>query len=498
MRKLFKISMALVLALLLGFPLSFGNVELFPDALSKAQALSAGKDPVGTNIIVKIAKEKNIAVVNVSVKAKKQNVVQRPRGPQRRGPRGPRGPGGPGGKNDFYDRFQDFFDRFPEQRPRGGTGSGFIIDPEGLILTNHHVVENAESIVVTYDDDKEYDAELIGSDSKTDVALIKIIQEGDSKVKFTHLSLGNSDNLEVGEWVVAIGNPFGLSHTVTTGIVSAKGRNIGAGPYDEFIQTDASINPGNSGGPLLNMDGDVIGINTAIISGNTGGNVGIGFAIPINMTKSIIKDLKETGKVTRGWLGVMIQRITPELAASLGLKGHDGALVGDVIPGSPAAEAGVKRGDVILKFNDVAVKKMEELPKIVAGTRPGQVIPVQIIRDGKEKSLNVTIARLKSKEEKVASLGVNLGATVQDITPELAESMNLDSSAGVLVSEVTPGQPAKESGLRRGDVILEVNRNPVNNVNEFNQAVIKTQKKGTVLMLVKRDGNTIYVAVKLG
>ncbi len=498
MRKLFKIPLALILALLVGLPVSFGGEGFSPNALSKAQAMSADKNPVGSNIIVKIAKEKNLAVVNVSVKAKKQNVSQKFRGPQRRGPRAPRGPGGPGGQNDFYDKFQDFFDRFPEQRPRGGTGSGFLIDPTGLILTNHHVVENAESIMVTYDDDKEYEAELVGSDSKTDVALIRIVQEGDKKEDFTYLTLGDSDTLEVGEWVVAIGNPFGLSHTVTTGIVSAKGRNIGAGPYDEFIQTDASINPGNSGGPLLNMNGDVIGMNTAIISGNTGGNVGIGFAIPINLTKSIIKDLKETGKVTRGWLGVMIQRITPELAASLGLTGDDGALVGDVIPESPAAGAGIQRGDVILKFNNIEIKKMEELPKIVAGTRPDQVVPVLVIRDGHEKSLNVTIARLKSKEEKVASLDNKLGATVQNITPELAESLNLDSSAGVLVSEVAPGQPAKVSGLRRGDIILEVNRNPVNNVDEFNQAVIKTQKKGTALMLVKRDGTTIYVAVKLG
>jgi serine protease Do len=363
------------------------------------------------------------------------------------------------------------------------------------------VVEGADEITVLLEangNEKEYTATLIGSDEKTDIALIKINVDPNKPEEFPFLNLGSSKNLEVGEWVMAIGNPFGLSHTVTVGVVSALGRSIGAGPYDEFIQTDASINPGNSGGPLINIEGDVIGINTAIISGNTGGNVGIGFAIPINIAKGILKDLKENGSVTRGWLGVMIQKITPELAKSFGLNQSEGALVGDVIPDGPAFKGGVKRGDVIVRFNGEDVKDMEDLPKIVAATTPNSVVDVEVIREGSKKTLQVTIEVLKDSQPLVVAKTADpLGMQVQDITKELAQSLQLEDTEGVLVSDVTPGNSAAESGIRRGDVIAEMNRQPVNSLQDY-QGLLGSVKKGaSVLFLVKRRGTTIYIAVKV-
>ena len=386
----------------------------------------------------------------------------------------------------------------PDQRPRGGTGSGFIIDPEGFILTNFHVVEGAEEINVTLEDDKEYTAELIGSDSKTDIALIKISRETGDKTPFPFLKLGDSGKLEVGEWVLAIGNPFGLSHTVTVGVVSALSRNINAGPYDEFIQTDASINPGNSGGPLMNIKGDVIGINTAIISGNSGGNVGIGFAIPINIAKGILKDLKEKGNVTRGWLGVMIQKITPELAKSFGLKDSKGALVGDVIPDGPAFKAGIKRGDVIVSFDKQPVDEVDALPKIVAKTVPERSVKVEVVRDGKAKVFDITIEVLKDAGNVVVAKSDPVGVQVQDITPELMKSLKLESKDGVLVSDVTADGAAGEAGVRRGDVITEINRVSINTVSDYNQVISSAKKGSTVLFLVHRGKSTIFIAIKIG
>ncbi len=457
--------------------------------INSAIALSGGNGPLGSNIFVEIAKKENPSVVNVSIKSKRKSV----RSPRRR-------PNGPNEKG--QDPFRDFYDRFfgekGNERPKRGMGSGFVIDEEGHILTNHHVIEGADEIKVTFQDDKEYTAKLIGADSKTDIALIKILlKEGEEK-KFPFLELGNSEDLEVGEWVMAIGNPFGLAHTVTVGVVSAKGRNIGAGPYDDFIQTDASINPGNSGGPLINIKGRVVGINTAIISGNTGGNVGIGFALPINLARNILEDLKEHGSVTRGWLGVMIQKITPELANSFGLEQSEGALVGDVIPNSPASKGGIERGDVIVKFNNKDVVEMEMLPKIVAGTSPGKTVPVEVVREGAKKIINITIEVLQDGEEKVASLADPLGLQVQDITPELAQTLELEDSEGVLVADVQAGDAAGEAGVRRGDVISEVNRKPVKSMADYKSVTSKLKKGSTVLLLVKRGGSTIYIAVKTG
>ncbi len=376
MARKFKTAFALFILLLL--PLSYGIGTSGFFSADSAFALSTKANPVGTNLIVEIAKKQNPAVVFITSKTK----FQPAKGNGRQF--APPFKGGP-----FT----------PPPLPGNGTGTGFIIDHEGYILTNNHVVKGADIIKVTLQNEKEYEARLIGSDPKTDVALIKIIQENGEHASFPFISMGNSEEVEVGEWVVAIGNPFGLSHTVTTGVVSAKGRNIGSGPYDEFIQTDASINPGNSGGPLLNMNGDVIGINTAIFSGS-GGNVGIGFALPINMAKAILDDLKQKGKVTRGWLGVMIQRITPELQESFKLENARGALVSDIIPNSPADRGGMKRGDVITRFDGVEIASMETLPKQVASIKPGISVKVEVIREGKSRMLDIKIEAMK--EEKPA------------------------------------------------------------------------------------------------
>ncbi len=476
---------SLVFVFLLPFGLVVSPGTLF--------ALSSHTQPLASNIFVEIAKKQNPAVVNVSTKAKAETAHKNFRVP-RPGP----------GQNKSPDPFRDFYDRFfgerPNQRPKRGMGSGFVIDKEGHILTNYHVIEEAGEIVVILDDngtEKEYTATLVGSDPKTDIALIKINRESGDNKDFPFLRLGSSENLEVGEWVVAIGNPFGLSHTVTVGVVSALGRSIGAGPYDEFIQTDASINPGNSGGPLINIEGDVIGINTAIISGNTGGNVGIGFAIPIDIAKGILKDLRERGTVTRGWLGVMIQKITPDLAKSFGLSQSEGALVGDVIPDGPAAKGGVKRGDVIVMFDGQQVKDMEDLPKIVAATRPNSVVDVEVIRDGSRMTLSVSIELLEDSQETVVAKADPLGLQVQDITEELAQSLKLESVEGVLVSDVTAGNAAAEAGIRRGDVISEMNRSIVKDMRDYQNLMASVQKGSSVLFLVKRGGSTIYIAVKV-
>ena len=481
------------------FPISFEAENNSFQLMGRAWALSSKSMPLTSNTFVDIAKQQNPAVVNVSMKAKTRRTGDGFKNPGHRGQK---------------DQFRDFYDKFfRQQRPgpgpgqgkpprRGGTGSGFIIDADGYILTNNHVVEGADEILVNLDDDNEYTATLIGTDPKTDIALIKINRKNGDKTPFPYLQMGDSDKLEVGEWVVAIGNPFGLPHTVTVGVVSAKGRNIGAGNYDEFIQTDASINPGNSGGPLINIKGEVIGINTAIISGGGpgGGNVGIGFAIPVNMAKSILTDLREKGKVTRGWLGVMIQKITPDLAKSFSLADKNGALVGDVIPEGPAAKAGIKRGDVIVKFNGQEVSNMKQLPKIVAQTTPETNVKVVVVRDGKLMTLDVGIEILKDGDQKIAQRGATedpLGMQGQDITPDLARSLNLDSEEGVLVSDVTAGQSAAEAGIRRGDVITEIDRKPISNMVEYKSSLGTIKKGRTVLFLIQRGGTTIYIAVRI-
>ncbi len=397
------------------------------------------------------------------------------------------------------DPFNDFWRRFfGGPVPRGpqrqrSLGSGFIIDGDGSILTNNHVVENAQKIVVKLAaDDQQYEAKVIGRDPKTDIAVIKI----NAKTSLPTATLGDSDRLEVGEWVVAIGNPFGLDSTVTSGIVSAKGRHIGQGPYDNFIQTDASINPGNSGGPLINLRGEVIGINTAIFS-RTGGNMGIGFAIPINLVKEVLPQLRGKGKVTRGFLGVLIQKVTPEIAESLGMDKGYGALVANVTKDGPADKAGVKVGDVIVEFDGKEVKDSSDLPIIVARTPVDKRARMKVLRDKKEISLTVSVGELKD-EEVVASAPEKgeLGLAVQRLTPQMAESLGLDRTEGVVVTAVEPGSAADEAGIRRGDVIMEVDRKTIRNLDEYKKAVAGIRKGRGVLFLVRRGDSTLFLALK--
>ena len=388
------------------------------------------------------------------------------------------GPGG-GGEGDPFHEFFEPFERFfgPQRRApykAKSLGSGFIIEANGHILTNNHVVENADEIVVKLATGKEFKAKVVGRDAKTDIALIEI--HGASGL--VPVTLGDSDTLKVGQWVVAIGNPFGLENTVTAGIVSAMGRHINQGPYDNFIQTDAAINPGNSGGPLLNTRGEVVGINTAIFS-RSGGNIGIGFAIPISLAKEVVPQLKEKGHVTRGWLGVMIQKVTPDIADS--------------------AAAGLKQGDVITEYDGKPVNDSAELPLLVARTPVGKTVPVKVIRDKKTENFSIQIAELKEEETAEAGTGTaeDLGLTVQTLTAELAENLGLDRSLkGVVVTQVDPSGPASEAGLRRGDVILEVNRHGVKDVDAYKKALKAIGKGKSVLFLVRRGENTIFLAVK--
>ena len=396
------------------------------------------------------------------------------------------------------DQFNDFWKRFfGGPQPRGpqrqrSLGSGFIIDGDGSILTNNHVVENASKIVVKLSDDQEYEAKVIGRDAKTDIAVIKI----NAKSSLPAANFGDSDKLEVGEWVVAIGNPFGLDSTVTSGIVSAKGRHIGQGPYDNFIQTDASINPGNSGGPLINLRGEIVGINTAIFS-RTGGNMGIGFAIPINLVKELLPQLRGKGKVTRGFLGVLIQKVTPEIADSLGLEKAQGALVANVSKDGPADKAGVKVGDVIVEFDGKEVKDSGDLPIIVARTQVDKKVRMKVVRDKKEMVLGVAVGELKDEEVVAAAPEKGeLGLTVQRLTPQMAESLGLEKSEGVVVSAVEPGSAADDAGIRRGDVLMEIDRRPIRNLDEYRKTVAAIKKGRGVLFLVRRGESTLFLALK--
>ncbi len=398
----------------------------------------------------------------------------------------------------FGDDLNKFFNNEPHKDlKRQSLGSGFIINKDGYILTNYHVIENATEIMVTLSaDKKDYKATVVGQDQKLDIALIKITPDS----VLPEAVIGDSDSLDIGEWVLAIGNPFGLGGTVTAGIVSQKGRVIGAGPYDNFIQTDASINPGNSGGPLFNMNGEVVGINTAIIAGGQG----IGFATPINMVKDVLTQLKEKGSVTRGWIGVSIQELTPELAKSFGLKEPNGVLISSVTPGDPAEKAGLKAGDVIVGFNGKKITDLSDLPRTVASTPPGKNVEVKVIRDGKEKSFFIKVgtkveegAREKPAEEKEIAPDERIGISVQPITPDIAKRLGLKDTEGVIISSVKSDGPAASAGLRRGDVIKEVDRRTIKNTKDYEKAITAVEKKDVVLMLILRGNNTIYVALKL-
>ena len=427
-----------------------------------------------------LAEQVRNGVVNIQVSKKVKNA-----GFERFGGGNPFGEGSPFG--DFFGPFGGHGNNAPDRRQQG-VGSGFIMSKDGYILTNNHVVEDADQIKVKLAGGKEFDGKVVGRDPKTDLALVKIA--GDSDLQ--PLKLGNSDDLKVGNWVVAVGSPFGLEQTVTAGIVSAKGRVIGSGPYDNFIQTDASINPGNSGGPLINLQGEVVGINTAIIASGQG----IGFAIPINMAKEIAPQLQKRGHVTRGLLGVNIQDVTPELAKSLGLKESKGALVSQVVPDGPADKAGFEQGDVIVNFDGHAVGDSKDLPRIVAATPVGKTVTVKLLRDGKEIERQAKVGEMEEENTAAAKSPAHpsLGLTLQNLTPQIARELGLKKSAGVVVTAIEPGSPAAEAGIQAGDVIQTVNRKPVKNVDEFVKIVEKA-KDGGLLLLVQRGQNTLFAAV---
>jgi serine protease Do len=401
------------------------------------------------------------------------------------------------------DPFEEFMRRFaPEGQPepRQGLGSGFYIG-DGLVLTNNHVVEQADQIQVRADGGREWKAKVIGRDPKTDVGLLKI--DGDGAKDLPAVRLGDSDDLQVGDYVVAIGQPFGLEHTVTAGIVSAKGRRIGQGPYDAFIQTDAAINPGNSGGPLFNLKGEVVGINTAIFS-RAGGNIGIGFAVPINLVKELLPQLREKGKVVRGWLGVAIQDLEPDIAKAMGLDRNvtKGALIAQVFSGSPAEKAGLAEGDVVYQWNGKVVESFAELSRLVAATEPGKTVEVKYVREGKEKSTRITVTERTDEGEEAAVSGGGasgedmLGLEVRALDRELARRYSIGADDGVVVVGVDPSGPAAAAGVREGDLVVEINKQPVPNVRAYGKAIDKIRKGQTALLRVKRGESAIYMALK--
>jgi serine protease Do len=440
-----------------------------------------------------LAERLSVAVVNIST-----TTVQKT-GPTMEMPQFP--PGSP-----FEEFFRDF-DGENRTRRAQSLGSGFIVDASGIIVTNNHVIENADEIAISLADDTVLEAEIVGRDSKTDIAVLRI-DPGDLKLQA--VSFGDSDKMRVGDWVVAIGNPFGLGGTVTAGIVSARGRDIGSGPYDDFIQTDASINRGNSGGPLFNLEGEVIGINTAIFS-QSGGSVGIGFAISSNLASQVVAQLQEYGRTRRGWLGVFIQEITPEIAESLGLKSDSGALVSAVTEGGPADAAGIEAGDVILSFNGRQIERMRDLPRIVAETPVEKTVPVELTRNGKNQTLEVTLGELERAENGglLSSRQTNsdqrifasLGLEVSQLTDALREEYDLDDSeTGILITAVAEGSPAAEQGVSAGDVIRRLGQRPVTTLAELSAGIKRAKEAGRsgVLMLILSDGRSRFVQLSFG
>ena len=466
----------------LAAPQAFTRNSKEPLWTERAPAASA---PSASPQWVEVARSMKPAVVNVSVRRAEGA------GAGMAGPRVPR---------DLEDYFRRFFGERGPRAPREphearGLGSGFIINPNGHIVTNQHVVEDAAEVTVKLADGRELPATVIGRDAKTDLALLKVDATGLPTIAF-----GDSSRLQVGEPVMAIGNPFGLEQTVTTGIVSATGRVIGAGPYDDFIQTDASINPGNSGGPLLNGQGQVVGINTAIFS-RSGGSEGIGFAIPVNLAKSVLTQLAEGGTVTRAWLGVSIQPMTDALAKGFGLGEGKGALVSTVSEGSPAAKAGVKPGDVIVEYDGRPIARADELPRAVAATPVGRTVTLRVMRDGKPLTLSAAVARLDEPGDAMPAGGKpsqhQLGLSVQTLGAAEARAMGLAEGGGVVVREVRPDGKAASAGIRSGDVIVEVDRKPVRTVAEFRERVEQHPAGRPVLVLVKREQAGLYLTIPM-
>jgi serine protease Do len=407
-----------------------------------------------------------------------------------------------GGRSQIEEFFgEEFFRRFfgdaPERIPQRSLGSGVIIDPAGIALTNAHVVEKATEIEVITLDGSKHKAKPIGVDKKTDLAVLKL---DDGKGKFPFARLGDSDRLQVGDWVIAVGSPFGLQSTVTAGIISAKARQIGQGPFDDFLQTDAAINPGNSGGPLVNMQGEVVGINTAIVAGGSG----IGFAIPSNMARKIYTELSTKGRVTRGWLGVSIQPLTPDLASSFGAKDTKGVLISDVVPDSPAGKAGFKPGDILLEFEGKRTEVPSDLQRAVGLAAPGQDARVKIWRDGSERTLEVKIGEAPDDREAQQRGGSRggaptvLGMEVRPITPEVARQLNLRTAEGVIVARVDEGSTAADAGIQRGDVIREINRTKIRSMADYEKITREAKEGDRLTVLLQRGPMSLYVAFTVG
>jgi len=462
---------------------------LAPPATSPPQAWAA-KPSVETlqaiqEAFVEVADRVKPSVVNINTTQK----VRPPRRPQLDPlPRGP--------LRDFFG--EDFFERFFREGPRRdlerrSLGSGVIIDQQGFILTNNHVIERADEIQVTLSDKRTFKAKVVGSDPKTDLAVIRV----EKATGLVPARLGDSDRIRIGEWAIAIGNPFGLSQTVTVGVISATGRsNVGITAYEDFIQTDASINPGNSGGPLLNIRGEVMGINTAIVAAGQG----IGFAIPINMAKGIKDMLIAQGRVVRGWLGVQIQSLTEDLATQFGAKQDEGVLIANLLKDGPAEKGGLKEGDVILEVDGAKVTGVSQLQRLVAAVPPGKQVNLKVRREGRDLFQSLAVGEMPTEEPVVAAAAPEeqgaapYGFKVQDLTPELREQFGLKETDGVVVSELDPEGPAARTGLRPGDVILEVGRQKVKNSKEFAAAVRRAKEKG-LLLRVWRDGGSQFVVV---
>ena len=401
-----------------------------------------------------------------------------------------------GGRTPFEEYFgEEFFRRFfgdlPERIPQRSLGSGVIIDPTGIALTNAHVIEKASEIEVITLDGSKHKAKVVGVDKKTDLAVLKL---DDGKASFKYARLGDSDRIQVGDWVLAVGSPFGLQATVTAGIISAKARQLDLGPFDDFLQTDAAINPGNSGGPLVNMQGEVVGINTAIVAGHSG----IGFAIPSNMARKIYTELRDKGRVTRGWLGVQIQPLTPELARSFGSKDSKGVLINEVMAESPAAKAGLKPGDILLDFDGKKVEAPADLQRTVGLAQPGQDAKMKVWRDQSEKTIDIKIGEAPDEKEAqqrpTRATPSALGLEVRPITPDLARQLNLKSTDGVIVARVEEGSAAGEAGVQRGDVLREINRQKVRSMADYERLTKDVKDGDRLTVLLQRGQMSLYVA----
>ncbi|MGA7456208.1 MAG: DegQ family serine endoprotease [Methyloceanibacter sp.] len=454
----------------------------------------------GPDSVADVAEGLQDAVVNIST-------TQTLKGTAEATPNGPGPKGSP--FEEFFDDFFDDEDKDGLPRKVSSLGSGFVIDPSGLVVTNNHVIEGADEIIINFTDGSKLKVvKILGHDPKTDLALLKV----EPKKPLKAITFGDSSKMRVGDWVMAIGNPFGLGGSVTVGIISATKRDINAGPYDDFLQTDAAINRGNSGGPLFNMDGQVIGVNTAIIS-PTGGSIGIGFAVPSNSAMQVLDQLKQYGETRRGWLGVHVQNVTDEIAVSLGLQEPRGALVAKVSPDSPAASAGIQPSDVILKFDGQPIDNMRSLPRAVAATAIGKSVPVELMRKGQTVDLTVTVGRLPEDEEVQDSVKGEgeeeltpeperedlLGLSIAPLTEELRERFNIGKSVeGVIITEVKPNSPAAQKDVKPGEVIVEVTQEKVKQPQDVKTrllAVKKSGRKSVLLLLSDAKGELRFVAV---